>query len=649
MCGIAGILDFYGPSPERALLERMIRMVRHRGPDEEGVITSGPVGLAHARLSIIDLEMGQQPMANADGSVWLTYNGEVYNYVELREELERDGYRFRTRSDTEVILALYERDEERCVERLNGQWAFALWDGRRQQLFLSRDRLGVRPLHFTKTSSGFLFGSEVKSLFAHPDVPRRIDRRSLMDIFTFWGPRAPRTAFETVSELPPGSCMRVTRDGEESWRYWQPTYPTGPALSDVDERRWLEELKDTLAAATRLRLRSDVPVGAYLSGGLDSSLTAALMREATTGRMCTFSVSFEDPAFDESDYQREVARGLGTEHHVVRCSNEDIGAAFSNVIWHTERPILRTAPAPLFLLSRLVAETGIKVVLTGEGADEMLGGYDIFKEAAVRRFWARQPSSKSRPRLLERLYPYMSSLKAQSPEYLQAFFRVDPASTASPLFSHLPRWELTRQTHRFFSADTRGTLTNTDPYEDLLGDLPADYRHWAPLCQAQYLETTGLLSSYLLSSQGDRMATAHGIEARFPFLDPPLVELAARMPPRLKLKGLNEKYLLKRAAAGLVPESVTRRSKQPYRAPDAEAFFGANTHSDEVRALLSRERLARDGLFDPDRVERLVAKAARGRPMGVKDHMAFVGVLSTQMLADRFIHNFRYAATGRQP
>ncbi len=646
MCGIAGTLSFDGPPADSALLERMIAQVRHRGPDDARVVTDGPVGLAHARLSVIDLANGQQPMSNAEGTVWLTYNGEIFNYLELRAELERAGYPFRTRSDTEVLLALYETEGERCVERLNGQWAFALWDARRQQLLLSRDRLGVRPLHFTNTPNGFVFGSEVKSLFMHPGVGRRIDRRALLDLFTFWSPLAPRTAFENVEELPPGSSLVVNRRGMTQRRHWQPRYPEARD-DDVDERRWLTQLAETLGVATRLRLRSDVPVGAYLSGGLDSSLIAALMRRMTDERMCTFSLSFDDKALDESVFQQEVAQQLGTEHHVIRCGAADIGRAFDDVIWHSERPIVRTAPAPLFLLAKLVRESGIKVVLTGEGADEMFGGYDIFREARVRRFWARRPESRLRPRLLQRLYPYLKNLGAQSQAYRQAFFHVDAAALESPLFSHLPRWELTRHATRFFSEATREALAGADPYAELVEGLPEEFGRWDPLCQAQYLETTTLLPGYILSSQGDRMASAHGVEARFPFLDRDVVDLAARMPPNLKLKGLSEKHLLKRAAQGLVPDSVLRRPKQPYRAPDAASFFGPRGYGERARALLSKERIDEDGVFDGARVQLLVAKAESGRMLGLRDHMALVGVLSTQTLIERFVRRFDPQTTRR--
>lgn len=645
MCGIAGIVDFTR-RVERPALERMIDLVEHRGPDGRGAVVQGAMGLAHARLSILDVENGRQPMSSADGSLWLTFNGEIFNYVELREELAQRGHCFRTRSDTEVILHMYEEEGEECVRRFNGQWAFALWDARQKKLFLSRDRLGVRPLHYTRAGSAFVFGSEIKSLLEHPDVSRDVDLPALCQLLTFWGPLPSRTVFAGISELPPGHSMRVTESGVETWPYWRLDYPTAPV--NADARECADELLSLLTDATRIRLRSDVPVGAYLSGGLDSSIIAGLIRRTSTARLRTFSVAFEDLEFDESRYQQEVIRHLETEHEELRCRTDDIGRVFPDVVWHAEKPLFRTAPAPLFLLSERVRASGFKVVLTGEGSDEMLGGYDIFKEAKIRRFWAAAPDSRLRPLLLKKLYPYMQNLQAQPPEYLQAFFRVRPEDVESPFFSHLPRWDLTRRVQAFFSDEVKARLTGHRPEDELLSQLPREFERWSPFCRAQFLESWLLMPGYILSSQGDRVSMAHSVEGRFPFLDHRVVELAARLPPDLKMKVLDEKHLLKRASSGLVPDVVRRRPKQPYRAPDAKCFFDPRGRPlDYVRALLDPVRVQQDGLFHPGMVERLVAKAQRGDLTGTKDNMAFVAILSTQVLLDRFIHNYARGATGR--
>jgi len=638
MCGIVGTVHFDGSQPDRQLLQQMLSTLRHRGPDASGVHVEGPAGLAHARLSIIDLQGGQQPMSNEDGSLWVTFNGEIFNYVELRELLLAKGHRFATRSDTEVILHAYEEFGEDCVRQFNGQWAFAVWDNRRKTLFLSRDRLGVRPLHYTRAGRKFLFASEVKSLLVHPEVARGLDPLGLDQVFMFWSTLPPRTVFRDICELPSGHNL-VVRDHElRLASYWQLSYD--PCDRAVPEAECAERLLELLTDATRLRLRSDVPVGAYLSGGLDSTVTTALARRSTTGPLRTFSITFDDAEFDESHYQRLAVDFLQTDHEMIHCRLEDIGRVFPEVIWHAERPVLRTAPAPMYLLSELVRGEGFKVVLTGEGADETLGGYDIFKEAKVRRFWAARPESDFRARLLERLYPYLPNLRAQSPAYRKAFFHVRPEDLASPFFSHLPRWELTARLKLFFSAGMQAELADHDAYAECLALLPAAYARWHPFCQAQYLESTTLLPGYILSSQGDRMAMAHSVEGRYPFLDHRVVEFAASLPCRMKMRGLHEKHILKRAAAELVRREILDRTKQPYRAPDAKCFLspaGGSRTPAYVEELLSPRRIRDDGVFQPEAVERLVRKVRRGLSIGIKDNMALVGILSTQLVIDRFL------------
>jgi asparagine synthase (glutamine-hydrolysing) len=639
MCGIAGLFSTRGEPVDRALLDRMLASVGHRGPDDRGVFVDGAVGFAHARLSIVDLEGGRQPLCNEDGTIWITFNGEIFNYIEIRRDLESRGHRFATKTDTEVIVHLYEERGEACVHALNGQWAFAIWDARRRRLFLSRDRLGVRPLHYAVADGTVVFASEAKSVLLHPALPRRLDLRALDQIFTFWCPLPPRTIFDRVSELPPGHSLIVEGHRLSLRRYWQPSYTSQG--DGTPESAYAERLLALLVDATRLRLRSDVPVGAYLSGGLDSSVVATLVRRFTDTPLRTFSVAFDDPEFDESRYQHAVSTSLGTAHASVRCSTAQIADAFPAVVWHAERPVLRTAPAPLLLLSRLVRGHGFKVVLTGEGADEMLGGYDIFKETKIRRFWAARPESRLRPLLLRRLYPYLKGVQAQSPAYLQAFFQVRPEDRDDPFFSHLPRWTLTARLKRFFSGDVRAALDGYNALDELRGQLPAEFASWDALSRAQYLETAYLLPGYILSSQGDRVAMAHAVETRFPFLDHRIVEFAAALPPGLRMRVLEEKYLLKRAAGYLVPPEVRRRPKQPYRAPDASCFIGPEGPARQyVHDVLSPEGLRRTGLFDAGSVARLVAKVRGGHAIGAKDNMAVVGILSAQLVADLFLDRF---------
>jgi asparagine synthase (glutamine-hydrolysing) len=364
-------------------------------------------------------------------------------------------------------------------------------------------------------------------------------------------------------------------------------------------------------------------------------------RRFTDAKLRTFSVTFEDAEFDESSYQRQAIDYLQVEHQQVMCRKQDIAEHFPHVIWHAEQPTVRTAPAPMYLLARLVHQHGFKVVLTGEGADEMFGGYDIFKEAKVRRFWAQRPNSRLRPLLLRKLYPYMPSLQKQPDDYLRAFFHARPEDLQNPFFSHLPRWDLTSKLGLFYSKQLKQALSEHATRDRIEHDLPAAYRSWHPFCQAQYLESRYLLPGYLLSTQGDRMAMAHGVEGRFPFLDYRVAAFAAKLPPRLKMKVLNEKYLLKRAGQGLIPPFLLKRPKQPYRAPEALSFFdpqSGKARAEYIEEMLFKDKLAQFGIFEPAPVQLLVDKARRGKVIGIRDGMALVSILSTQLLAAQFIH-----------
>ena len=640
MCGIAGILHLQdndtGVSTD--VLNRMLSVMKYRGPDGTGLYQKKQIGLGHLRLSIIDLSGGRQPMSNEDGSVWITFNGEIFNYLELRQDLIKRGHKFSTQSDTEVIIHLYEDYGAECLKYLNGQFAFAIWDENTQELFLARDRMGILPLFYTKTQNNFYFASEIKAIFAAGEVQREIDPVALDQIFTLWCTVPPLTAFKDVCELPPSHYMLIRNGNIRIQQYWDVDFSGDSAGLSFEES--VEGLKELLIDATRLRLRADVPVGAYLSGGLDSSVTTALIRHFSGSSLHTFSVSFEDKDYDESSNQKEMASMLGTEHHEVRCSYNDISLNFPEVIWHTEKPVLRTAPTPLFLLSRLVRENNIKVVLTGEGADEILGGYDIFKEAKIREFWARFPESRFRPLLLKRLYPYLPAFQGQANAYREAFFNEGLSDTSDILFSHRPRWMTTSKTKIFFSKEFREQINGKTPEESLLMSLPNGFSKWSVLARAQYLESRSLLPGYILSSQGDRVSMGNSIEGRYPFLDHRVVEFCAGLPGRFKIRGLNEKYILKECMKAYLPKKIVKRPKQPYLAPDSKSFFHNGKGDDYIEELLVEECIEKYGYFNPKPVRLLVNKCKRGGAIGFKDNMALVGILSTQLLHRQFIEKF---------
>lgn len=634
MCGIAGVLSFES-TPDISLVRHMLARLPHRGPDGSGLYRDRRVTLGHTRLAIIDVDGGAQPMSNHDGSVWVTFNGEIFNYIELRQELIAHGHQFVTASDTEVILHAWEQWQEQCFSRFNGQWALAIWERDRERLVLSRDRLGVRPLYYTHSGDRLIFASEIKAIFADPQVPRSFDAVGLAEVMTFWATVEPRTVFAGVHQLPPGHLSIVTREGQRTSPYWRPEFPPRGLEEPQDLAANSDALRERLVEAVRLRfLRSDVPVGAYLSGGLDSAITAAVIAKYTDTPLQTFSLRFSDADFDEGSFQSAMARRLGTEHHHITVRTSDIGAAFPDVVRHAETPVLRSAPAPMFLLSGLARAQGFKVVVTGEGADEVFAGYDIFREARLREFIARNPDSPIRPRALELLYPWLVRSPGLAPAFAREFFsrRLDPAD---PGFSHRTRWDTT--------AGLLGMMTphaeaHVDVAERLLERLPTAHVRWDPLSRAQWLEMTTLLPGYILSSQGDRMLMAHSVEGRFPFLDRDVVDLANGLPARHKLLGLDEKHILKEAFRDLVPDEILTRPKQPYRSPDAASFFGDDAAA-WVDEMVEPDVVTAAGVFEPKAVAALVAKCrrTRGLRMSNTDNMRVLAVLSTHLIYRQFI------------
>ena len=639
MCGIAGFSSKISTRPvERQSIQKMIDTLIHRGPDGEGIWINQHFGFGMRRLSIIDLEAGDQPISNEDESLSIVCNGEIYNYIELREFLMKKGHQFRTQSDTEVLVHLYEMDGPDFLKHLNGQFALAIWDSNKQQLVLARDRLGIRPLFYTITSRGeFAFASEMKALFQHPDTDPQIDPYGLQQIFSLWVNVPPRTIFENISEVLPGQYLVVSEQKIQKELFWNLEFPRVEEVINKPLNRCITELQEHLYDAVTLRLRADVPVAAYLSGGIDSSIISALVKKYHNNDLITFSIDFMESHYSEGQFQRTMVNHLKTNHRTIAVENDVISQVFSDVIKYAERPMIRTAPAPLFILSKLVRDNGIKVVLTGEGADEVLGGYNLFKEDKVRRFWARNPESSWRPTLLSRIYPYLNNGQT-SQNFWQLFFKRGLTDVANPYYSHLIRWQSTSDVQKFFKSGFQDMWKNQDcVYDELRTYLGDAYLNWHPLSRAQYLEMKLFMQGYLLSSQGDRMMMAHSVEGRFPFLDHNLVEFASTIPPRYKLNGLKEKFILKEAYRDLLPLEIIDRPKQPYRAPIGQSF--ANGQQNLASELLQRPAIEATPYFEVDKVERLLKKAASnpGKQLSARDDMALSGISSLQCLHHHFI------------
>ncbi|MCG8696604.1 MAG: asparagine synthase C-terminal domain-containing protein, partial [Bacteroidales bacterium] len=390
--------------------------------------------------------------------------------------------------------------------------------------------------------------------------------------------------------------------------------------------------------SVKIRLRADVEVAAYLSGGIDSSVTTSYIKRIEPKVLNTFSIGFSDEVFDETQYQLEAAKYLDTDHYYVKCSSLDIANNFPKVIWHSECPTIRTAPAPMYQLSKLVRDNDIKVVITGEGADEMLAGYNIFKETEIRRFWAKDPQSKYRPLLLKRLYPYLPQMQNANATMLKLFFGKRLNETDNPFYSHLLRWSNGMHITKHMQQELLSSMNAYNPFDELESLLPNGFNTRNSLSKSQWLETSLFMSGYLLSTQGDRMAMGNSVEGRYPFLDHRLIEFCASLPSNFKLNGLTEKYILKKLIKGKIPDQILNRSKQAYRAPISKAFLG-NKAPSYVKDLLSTEKLKHSGIFNENTVPKLIEKIKKSDHVSEVENMAIAAILSTQLLYQQFIDN----------
>ena len=637
MCGIVGILGRRAAPLAQARRERvalMLGRIAHRGPDGWGTYVDPEVALGHVRLAIIDLAEGHQPFVLGDDAI--SFNGEIFNHLELRRELESLGERFRTRSDTEVLLRALRRWGLDALTRLNGQFAFLHWDGGAQRLVACRDRYGILPLYLAEHQGDTCFASELKAFDALPGFSRRLEPAHVLEHGLLWNTLADRTVYAGIRSVEPGTCVvfEPARSPRTVTYYRLGHGPRATVPRTFEEAK--HELRERLSAAVALRLRSDVPVGNYLSGGVDSSVIALLTDRLRSDRYRTFSIAFTDPGYDESRYQARMTARLRTEPFTLTVGDGDIARHFERAVRHGERPLFRTAPVPLLLLAQAVRASGIRVVLTGEAADEVFWGYDAFKELKLLRFWARAPASRLRPQLIRALYPHLAHYRDAAQFGLMRMFyegfleRHDDALAALNLRVHnngILRSYL-RPEHRDASSDEvllEGARALAPPGAEGLGLLQ----------RQQVLEMRTLLPGYLLSSQADRMALASGVEGRYPFLDHELVEWAFHLPDRFKLPLFSQKHLLREAFRDELPAEIVDRPKQPYQAPDLKAFFPGGNPCELVREHLAPEAVEAVGIFEPRTVQRFLTKFSRGVParLGYRDNMLCCFLLSTQLAA----------------
>jgi asparagine synthase (glutamine-hydrolysing) len=589
MCGIAGIhgLDAATPIDSRALVA-MTEALAHRGPDDHGYHMGPGIGLGFRRLSIIDLETGNQPIKSTDGSVICVCNGEIYNHRELRAGLERRGHRFRTRSDIEVLPALYIEHGLDFVAHLNGQFAFALWDEPRRRLVLGRDHVGIAPVFYTQTSAGLLFASEIKSLLKHASTPRRVDLTGLDQVLTFPGPVSPRTLFEGINSLPPGHTLVVEAGGTPQLvQYWDLDYPREVETAPVDAADAIESLDAALRQSVQYRLQADVPVGAYLSGGLDSALIAAIAADlAPNEARNSFSIAFSDPAIDERRHQQLMAERLRTRHHQREISSADILGHLTDIVRCAEAPLRESYNTCSLVLSGMVRDAGLKVVLTGEGADELFGGYIGYRLDLER-------GSQSDPTDLADM------LEAEARSRLWG---------DSDFFYEKPYYALGEIKQSLFARPLAARHADFD----CLAQPPVNVARLDGrnvFHKRSYIDFKLRMADHLLADHGDRVAFANGVEARYPFLDIGVIDCARRIPPQLMLKDGREKALLKALARRYLPDAIVDRQKFSFVAPASPALL--ELELPWVEDLLSSERIRRQGYFNVEAVERLKAQYRR--------------------------------------
>jgi len=633
MCGIAAIYNKKQQKPFlKDLIIRMISCLTHRGPDGSGIYIADNIALGQRRLSIIDLAGGNQPMIT-DRYV-IIYNGEIFNYIELREELKQnEDIHFNTTCDTEVVIRAFEVYGLDALAKFNGQFALVLWDKKEKKLIIARDRYGVRPLYILHHNNSYYFASELKAFDTIEGYERRFDTENLFEHALMWNTLDDATVYEKIRSLPSGTC-EIYQEGRciKKIRY----YEIGESLPSqtTDFKTALDEFTSLLNDAVKLRLRSDVPVATYLSGGIDSSVITYLTSLHNKETFKTFSVSFEDKDFDESAFQQEMVKRLNSDHFELLINYSMIDENFLEAVYHLERPVFRTAPVPLFLLSKMVHDEGIKVVLTGEGADEVLFGYDSFKEVKLLDFWAKHPESAIRPLLLKKLYPHLQHYKdPRQFGLIRLYYEGFLNDYNNELVGLNIRIYNNKALSNFFNKDLHIFYSKEKILEKTKKILPSNFDNWTLLQKNQFLEFKTLLSGYLLSSQGDRMSMAHSVEGRYPFLDHRLIEKLFYYPDNFKLRIFSQKYLLGKAFQQVIPESIINRPKRPYMAPDLKSFFSKGKLTEHAAYFLSDNLLDQYGIFDKKIVSMLIKKFERKMPdeIGYRDNMALTFVLSCQM------------------
>jgi asparagine synthase (glutamine-hydrolysing) len=601
MCGIAGIMSLDGPPVAINELRAMCAAMVHRGPDDEGYYLDSGVGLAMRRLSIIDLKTGRQPIGNEDGSVWVVLNGEIYNFRELRQELAGRGHSFSTATDTETIVHLYEEYGPHCVQRLRGMFGFALWDKTRRRLVLARDRLGIKPLYYADIGGRLTFASELKALLDRSDVERTLNWGSIGHLFTFLTTPRSESIIQGIHKLEPGQILIASPgQGFHTERYWDLNFVPDYGRT---EAYFVERLRELLEESVRLHLVSDVPLGAFLSGGIDSSAVVATLAQRSTGRVKTFSIGFAEGDYNELDYARRVAKEFGTDHHEL-ILEPDVLERIQDLAWYLDEPFGDSSAIPTYMVSKLASEQ-VTVVLSGDGGDELFAGYDKYRvEERERRYRFLPAPARG----------LVGAIGGALPEGMRGRNFLNHFSLTG-MERYLDGSTLFRidQKRRLFRADVFEALSNDPTWSREPEELAGTNGHWLSVLQS--LDFKGYLPLDILTKL-DRMSMAHSIEARVPLLDHKLVEFAASIPPELKLRNGTTKYIFKRALRGILPDTIIDRPKRGFAVPLGRWFRGQL--GSFLRDLLLSDTARRRGIFNTDYIRRLITRHEQGRPLDLQ-------------------------------
>jgi asparagine synthase (glutamine-hydrolysing) len=609
------MVNFDGAPVRMDDLRRMCAALSHRGPNDEGLYMAPGVGLGMRRLSIIDLATGRQPVHNEDKTVWAVFNGEIYNFQELRRDLEGRGHSFYTGTDTEVIVHLYEERGARCVDALRGMFAFAVWDERAQSLLLARDRVGIKPLYYCETGGRLAFASELKALLELPEIERELNWTALGHMFAFLTTPSADSIVRGVRKLEPATVLTARATGVRLSRYWDLRWEPDYQRSEAD---FAQELREQLEESVRLHLVSDVPLGAFLSGGIDSTSVVATMARLSPRPVKTFSIGFAEEEYDELEYARLAARTFGTEHHEL-VLEPDALSVIEEVAWHLDEPFGDPSAIPTYMVSKLAAEH-VTVVLSGDGGDELFAGYDRYRVEARERRRDWLPAGLRRA---------VGALADRAPEEMKGrnFLRHLSLDGPSRYLDAASFFKLEEQ-RELFSPDVYSLVAADDPWRQATAYLARRDRHW--LSSLQHLDIHRYLPLDILAKV-DRMSMAHSIEARVPLLDHKLIEFAATIPAELKLRRGNGKYIFKRALRGLVPAPILERPKRGFAIPLGRWFRGRL--NDFVRDLLLSERARRRGVINPEYVEKLLKRNEGGRDLDFQLWM----LISFELWAQRFL------------